>query len=167
MRRSGWCSLATAAALAACQPGAAPMTDAQRQAVAQEVQAQVDSFVAAFHQMNAQPYLDQLANNESYAENAAFYPTRDSLLRAAAQFPKTFTTLTVTLDGTPRITVLAPDAAVFSTSFHEEAQPATGAPLKLHGTWTGVYQRINGKWQIVQAHESFVPDVPDQPVPTK
>jgi hypothetical protein len=139
------------------------MTDAERQAVAQEVRAQADSFVAAIHQLNAQPYLDQLASNEFYGENGAFYPTRDSLLSAVGHFTSMFKGIEVTWEGDPRITVLGPDAAVFSVAFREVNQPTVGAAMKAHGVWTGVYQRVNGRWGIVQAHESYVPDQPDVP----
>lgn len=138
------------------------MSDAERQAVAQGVRAQAESFVAAFRQLNAQPFLDQLANNESYGENGVFYPTRDSLLSAVGHFPKMFTSIDVTWEGEPRITVLGPDAAVFSSSFREVAQPTTGAAMRLHGVWTGVYRRANGRWEIVQAHESYVTESPPQ-----
>jgi hypothetical protein len=134
------------------------MTDAGRQAVAQEVRAQAESFVAALRQLNGQPYADQLASNEFYGENGVPYPTRDSLLSATAHFPRLYKSLDIIWDGEPRITVLGPDAAVFSVAFHEVAQPTAGAVLKLHGLWTGVYQRVNGKWGIVQGHESYVPD---------
>jgi hypothetical protein len=136
------------------------MSDAQRQAMAQEVRAQADSFLAAFRQLNAQPYLDQLANNQSYAENGAFYPTRDSLLSVIRQFPAMYTAIEVAWDGEPRVTVLGTDAVVFSSGFRETLQPKTGAATKAHGIWTGVYQRVNGRWSIVQAHESYVPDEP-------
>jgi hypothetical protein len=135
------------------------MTDAERQAVAQDVRAQVDSFVAALRQLNGQPFVEQLASNEFYGENGTVpYPTRDSLLSATAHFPQMYTALDITWEGEPRITVLGPDAAVFSVAFREVAQSTTGAAVKVHGLWTGVYQRVNGKWGIVQAHESFVTD---------
>lgn len=162
MRRWGWLLLATAAAApTACQPGPRPMTDAEKQAVARDVRAQVDSFVAALHRLDGQPFVDQLASIEFYGENGTIpYPTRDSLLSATAHFPGAYTSLDITWEGEPIITVLGPDAAAFSVPFREAAQPRTGAALKVHGLWTGVYQRVNGKWGIVQAHESYVPDEP-------
>lgn len=159
MRKLGWLFLVVATA--SCQQARAPTADAQRQAVAQEVRGLGDSLVAHLRRLDAETYLAQLADNDGYAENGVFYPTRDSLLSAVGHFPKMFTSLDVGWDGVPRITVLGPDAAVFSGRFHEAAQPVTGPAMKLHGVWTGVYQRVSGRWSIVQAHESWVPDQPE------
>jgi hypothetical protein len=138
------------------------MSDAQRQALAQEVRGLADSLVVQLSRLEAQPYLAQLAGNDAYAENGVFYPTRDSLLSAVGHSTTMFTSLGLAWDGAPRITVLSPDAAVFSGTFHEAAQPASGGPaMNLHGIWTGVYQRVNGRWSIVQAHESWTPDQPE------
>jgi ketosteroid isomerase-like protein len=164
MRKSEWLFLVGAAAVGGCQRSPAPMSDAQRQAVAQDVRGLADSLVVQLSRLDAQPYLAQLASNEGYAENGAFYPTRDSLLSAVGHFTKMFTSLELAWDGEPRITVLSPDAAVLSGTFHEVAQPVSGSAMKVHGIWTGVYQRINGEWRIVQAHESWTPD---QPTPKK
>ncbi len=159
MRMLGWSfPVAAAAVLLGCRPGPAPMSEAERQAVAQDVRAQAESMLAGFRHLSAQTFLDQLANNEFYGENGVSYPTRDSLLSAVSHFPKMFTSIDVTWEGEPRITVLGPDAAVFSSRFREVAQPTTGAPVSPHGVWTGVYQRVNDRWGIVQAHESYVPE---------
>jgi ketosteroid isomerase-like protein len=159
----GWLVLA-AAGVAGCQPAPEAMSDAERQAVAQEVRAQVDSLTATLEQLNAQRYLDQLAINESYAENGVVYPTRDSLLSAVGHFTSMFKSIELAWEGDPRITVLGPDAAVFSGAYREVAQPTTGTAMRLHGVWTVVYQRTNGRWGIVQGHESWIPD---QPAPKK
>jgi len=160
MRRAGWMFLAAIAAMG-CQQAPAPMTDAQRQAVAQEVKSQADSIVATLSQLKTHPYLDQLAVNDAYVENGTYYPTRDSLLSTVGHLTTMFKSMDLQWDGAPHINVLGQDAAVFSAAFHEVAQPLTGEPMKLHGVWTAVYQRANGRWGIVQAHESWTADQPE------
>jgi uncharacterized protein (TIGR02246 family) len=141
----------------ACQPPAQTgMTDAQRAAVADTVRRQTDAFIAAFNHMDPNEFIAQMAINESFAESGRLYPSRDSVSGTVRTFVAGIRSLEVGWDQV-QVTVLAPDAAVVTGTFHENFVDKAGKTTKLHGAWSGVYQRRDGKWGIVQAHESYVP----------
>lgn len=138
--------------LAACQP---PMSDAQRAAVASDASAAMDTAMAALSRLDDGPYAAMLEGNQAYAENMVLYPTHDSLMAAVHAFPQMFRSMDLKWDGKPTITVLGPDAAVATGKFVQNVVDTSGAAFTINGIWTGVLQRSNGKWTIVQAHESY------------
>lgn len=158
MSRSSLFPLAALVILgAACQqPAQTGMTDAQRAAVADTVRRQTDAFIASFNRMDASVFIDQIATNEAFAETGALYPSRDSIIATVRGFVAGIRSLEVGWDQV-HVTVLAPDAAVITGTFHESFVDKAGKATKLHGAWTGVYQRRDGKWGIVQGHESYTP----------
>jgi len=62
--------------------------------------------------------------------------------------------------GSMRIDVLAPDAAVVTTTYSVPHLTPAGQPHVIAGAWTAVFQRKGGRWVIVQEHLSDVPHVP-------
>lgn len=130
------------------------MTDAQRAAVADTLRQETDAFIAAFNRMDPTVFVDQVANIESFAESGTLYPSRDSLTSQVRGFVAGIRGLDVGWEQV-HVTVLAADAGVVSGTFHENVVDKAGKTTKLHGAWTGVYQRRDGKWGIVQAHESY------------
>jgi hypothetical protein len=130
------------------------MTDAQRAAVADTVRQQTDAFIAAFNHMDASVFIEQTATIEAFAESGTLYPSADSLARQVRGFVAGIRSLDVGWDQL-HVTVLAPDAGVVTGTFHENVVDKAGKTTKFHGAWSGVYQRRDGKWRIVQAHESY------------
>ncbi|MDQ2665450.1 MAG: DUF4440 domain-containing protein [Gemmatimonadota bacterium] len=59
--------------------------------------------------------------------------------------------------GAMHVDVLAPDAAVLTTSYQVAHLTPRGEPHVIAGAWTAVFQRRDGKWVIVQEHLSDVP----------
>ena len=55
------------------------------------------------------------------------------------------------------VDVLAPDAAVVTTTYRVPHHTPRGAPHVIAGAWTAVFQRRAGKWVIVQEHLSDLP----------
>jgi ketosteroid isomerase-like protein len=63
--------------------------------------------------------------------------------------------------GAMHVDVLAPDAAVVTTTYRVPHLTPRGDPHVIAGAWTAVFQRRGGRWVIVQEHLSDVPsDVP-------
>jgi ketosteroid isomerase-like protein len=56
--------------------------------------------------------------------------------------------------GPMRIDVLAPDAAVVTTTYTIPHLTPAGQPHVIAGAWTAVFQRKGGRWVIVQEHLS-------------
>ena len=59
--------------------------------------------------------------------------------------------------GPMHVDVLAPDAAVLTTSYLVPHLTPDGRPHVLGGAWTAVFARRDGRWVIVQEHLSDLP----------
>ena len=59
--------------------------------------------------------------------------------------------------GEMHVDVLAPDAAVVTTTYKVSHLTPRGEPHVIAGAWTAVFQRRGGKWVIVQEHLSDKP----------
>ena len=59
--------------------------------------------------------------------------------------------------GTPHIDVLAPDAAVVTTTYRVPHITPRGEAHVIAGAWTAVFQRREGHWVIIQEHLSDAP----------
>jgi ketosteroid isomerase-like protein len=59
--------------------------------------------------------------------------------------------------GPMHIDVLAPDAAVVTTTYSIPHLTPAGQPHVIAGAWTAVFQRKGGRWVIVQEHLSDTP----------
>jgi ketosteroid isomerase-like protein len=62
--------------------------------------------------------------------------------------------------GPMHVDVLAPDAAVVTTTYRVPHLTPRGMPHVIAGAWTAVFQRRGGRWMIVQEHLSDVPESP-------
>ena len=60
--------------------------------------------------------------------------------------------------GPMHVDVLAPDAAVVTTTYRVPHHTPAGEPHVIAGAWTAVFQRRAGKWVIVQEHLSDLPN---------
>jgi ketosteroid isomerase-like protein len=56
------------------------------------------------------------------------------------------------------VDVLAPDAAVVTTTYRVPHRTPRGDPHVIAGAWTAVFQRRGGKWVIIQEHLSDLPE---------
>lgn len=68
--------------------------------------------------------------------------------------------------GTMHVDVLAPDAAVVTTTYRVPHRTPAGQPHVIAGAWTAVFQRRAGRWVIVQEHLSDLPQPMPQAMPT-
>ena len=59
--------------------------------------------------------------------------------------------------GAMHVDVLAPDAAVITSTYSVPHLTPSGQPHVIAGAWTAVFQRKAGRWVIVQEHLSDVP----------
>ena len=59
--------------------------------------------------------------------------------------------------GQMHVDVLAPDAAVVTTTYSVPHRTPRGEPHVIAGAWTAVFQRRAGRWVIVQEHLSDLP----------
>ena len=138
----------------ACQPP--EMTDAQRTEIAREIMDAANDFVAGLATLDGDgfiaPFTD--AGDLVYVDGGRIYPDRDALKNAAAGFMSRQERIGGTWDPA-HVVVLGPDGAAFTGVFHADVVDTAGVAQWTNGKiWTFVYQRRDGEWKIVQAHES-------------
>jgi ketosteroid isomerase-like protein len=67
--------------------------------------------------------------------------------------------------GAMHVDVLAPDAAVVTTTYRVPHLTPRGEPHVIAGAWTAVFQRRDGRWVVVQEHLSDLPASVSMPMP--
>jgi hypothetical protein len=148
-------------ALAACAPAPAPQAElgsAQKAAIADTVTMLASQLFEAENKRDADVFISQATDDPDfrYVSSGNLFPSKDSLSRAAHARVKSLKSLTYTLK-TSGVTVLAPDAAVFTGAYDETAVDSVGKSLTFRDGWTAVYARRNGQWKIVHGHFSRAP----------
>lgn len=141
------------------QPGAPALTDAQRAAIADTVRQHAAALYEDENRRSAEVFVAQMADGPdlfTYASTGRVFWAKDSLAKAARTRVASLRALTYTLRDA-RVLVLGPDAAVLTGSYGEAATDSTGKELAFNDAWTAVYQRRDGKWQIVHGHFSRSP----------
>ncbi|MBI4421547.1 MAG: nuclear transport factor 2 family protein [Gemmatimonadetes bacterium] len=153
----GLLAFAALAAVSACQPQAAPLTDAQKSAIADSARAVGQAIVAGFTKLDlAAAFKDYAADPDvRYMENGALYPSYDAFKKANEEFVGMLESVQTTIDAWDAI-VLGTDAVVLTAPWHGTIK-AKGRPAYVAtGVWSGVVQRRGGRWQVVHTHESIV-----------
>lgn len=146
-------------ATVSCAPSApAALSDAQRAAIADTVKQQAARLYEAENRRDADVFIAEATDDPDfrYVANGNLFPSKDSLSKSAHARVKSLKSLTYTLKDAG-VTVLSPDAAVFTGSYDETAVDSTGKTLTFRDGWTAVYARRNGQWKIVHGHFSRAP----------
>ena len=144
----------------ACQPQESSepqeFTEAQRAQVEQEVMDAANAFVAGLSSLDGDEFIASFtdAGDLVYVDAGRIYPDRDALRNAAAGFMSRQERIGGMWDPA-HVVVLGPDGAAFTGVFHADVVDTAGVAQWTTGKiWTFVYERRDGAWTIVQAHES-------------
>ena len=166
MKLSGWMMGAAAIVFAAaCNKAPAPLTDAQRVALADSVSQVVTQTFAGFAtDASADRILEAYVKGDelAHAEYGMVYPTYDSLVKVVRAIWRPGATLKGTLDQ-KRVTVLDRDVVVFTALINGMARDSAGKETPFHEAWTAVYHRTSDGWKIAADHESTAPPAPPAP----
>jgi ketosteroid isomerase-like protein len=167
MKLSGWMMGAAAIALAAaCNKAPAPLTDAERTALADSVGQIATQWMATFvTQPTVEKYLSHYVhgNDLVHAEYGMIYPTYDSLVAGARAFFKTVSSMNFTLDQ-KRFTVLDRDVVVMTAMVKGTMKDSAGKESPpSQEAWTAVWHRTSDGWKIAADHESMAPPAPLAP----
>lgn len=117
---------------------------------------QVDT---AFTQLEPGPYLRYYSEDAHFYYRGAHLPKKKFetvVRREMAAFERYSTEI---LD--PRVEVLGPNGGVVSFRYRGQVADTTGDTRSVSAAVTLVFERRNGQWKVVQAHESFVPSQGD------
>ena len=140
------------------------VTERQRTAIADTVKQLAKALFDAENQRNADVFIGQATDDPDfhYIASGNLFPSKDSLSKAAHSRVKSLKALTYTLkDG--YVTVLSPDAAVFTGSYDEVAVDSAGKSTQFRDGWSAVYARRHGQWKMVAGHFSRAPAAPPSP----
>ena len=127
-------------------------------ALADSVKVMATDLLATWSRLDPDAYL------ALFSEDVGFYERGKRLTRAdlEAAVRRGTTRLReigweAKITGGPYVEVLGPDAAVATFLYQARIGGNTRDARDLAAAWTLVYERRNGEWRVVQAHESFVP----------
>ncbi len=131
------------------------LTPAVRRAVADTIRQQADRVIAALASRKIERLMELFTTESDlvYVDNGRIYPSREALANAAGGFFKQIGKAGGTWESA-HILPLSPSSGAFTGIFRPQMVDTAGKPLWVDGKiWTFVYQRREGKWVIVQAHE--------------
>ena len=154
------------ATLVSCVRAGGGVTPAERVAIAQEIERQVrDAYDLS--KPNVDERMLRLYGDSGRIVSATggqIHTSRDSLAAGIHYFwrnigmnmrqPKWIWDTTV-------VDVLAPDAAVFTGTYHVPHLTPRNQPHVIGGAMTMVFQKRGGRWVVVQEHLSDLPRIPD------
>jgi ketosteroid isomerase-like protein len=155
------------AALASCAPASgATLTDAQRAAIADTLQTTIRAAYdlskpgdAVARLMSLYPASGPVVS----ASGGRVSTSRDTLAAGIRAFWENVGRNMRGPDwqwGAMHVDVLAPDAAVVTTTYRVPHHTPMGEAHVIAGAWTAVFQRRGGRWVIVQEHLSDVAPAP-------
>jgi len=168
-----WMVGAAAMVLAAgCNKGPAPLTDAERAALADSVsQVATDLFAgmaAPATAASVDKMLSYYVKGDAlvHAEYGMIYPTYDSLVKVIRAMFRPGATVNMTLDQ-KRLTVLDRDVVVLTALLNATMKDSAGKATPVHEAWMAVFHRTPDGWKIAADHESVAPPAPPTPAKPK
>jgi ketosteroid isomerase-like protein len=172
MKVGGWLAGVAAILLAAaCSKAPAPMTDAEKTALADSVGAVTNDLMASVAAPATAASVDKMmshyvrGNDLVHAEYGTIYPTYDSLLKAVRTMMRPGSSYKMTLDQ-KKLTVLDRDVVVLTAMVNGVFKDSAGKEMPIHEAWMAVYHRTPDGWKIAADHESTAPPAP-APAPAK
>ena len=140
-----------------CQSQPAGLTQAQKDAAAESAKTIVDTIFQKSNQLDFTGALALYSGDPDarFIENGVLASSLDALKKEYAELAPTLELLENKVDS-ETVLVLAEDAAAVTVpvSFRIKAK---GRPEYAgQYVWSGIVQRRNGTWQLVQSHESWV-----------
>jgi ketosteroid isomerase-like protein len=158
MTRARWAGLAAVGALFAigCQTQAPTLSDAQKASIADSVKTVVQRIIANSNKLDFPAvFQDYSADPDArFTENGALYASLDAMKKAYADLVPTMEIIDNTVDAW-NVTVLAEDAAAVTLPIHLRIKAKGRPEYKGQYVWSGIVQRRNGAWKLIQSHESW------------
>lgn len=159
----GWKSVATAAALAVItaslgcageQQTQAEPTPQEEQALADTIESHAQNLLATWGQLEPEPYLQLYSDDvqfyfQGWNDRAQFEKVVRKTMAGYQEYPAEVTDM--------RVEVLGRDAAVATLTYRAQPVDTAGASDEFEAAFTLVYERRDGRWKVVRAHESLIP----------
>ncbi len=143
------------AALGCAPADSGQMTAEREQALADTLRSRAEQVDAAWEQLEPGPYLGHYSDDAHFYYNGSHLPRKkfEAVVRKEMAAYEKFSTETME----PQVEVLGPDAGVVSFRYKGQAVDTAGTSQSLTAAFSLVFERRDGDWKVVQAHESFPP----------
>lgn len=137
-----------------CQPAPQPLTEHQKEAIADTVTQLADDLAAAISSRDASRIANLFADDPyaKYISDGTVIP-RDKLEKTLGEFYSGLERLDFTWNR-KEVMVLSPDVATMTTWVVYTATPKGGQPTATRAVFTHVYARQDGNWRVVSSHKS-------------
>lgn len=148
--------LVVATIASGCAPADSGQMTAEREAaLADTLRALTHQVDSAFRALEPEPYLALYSEDTHFYYDGSHLPRKkfEAVVRKEMGAFEEFSTTMME----PQVEVLGPDAGVVSFRYRGEAVDTAGNSQKLTAAITAVFERRDGEWKVVQAHESFPP----------
>jgi ketosteroid isomerase-like protein len=144
------------ALVVACQPPAGQQSDRRKGDVADSAKAVAQRVIDNSNRMDWAAVFRNYSNDPDakYVENGVVYPSLQALEKAYAEFGPTLELVTNSVDAWD-VVVLGPEAASVMLPIHLRIKAKGRPEAQGQLVWSAVIQRRNGRWQVVQSHESW------------
>lgn len=162
MRSGAWRLGAAIVLAAACNKAPAPMTDADRKALADSIdQMATQMFASLAKDAAVEKVLSYFVEGNELisGSDGMLFPTRDSLAKVAARVYRPGTKVDLKLDQ-KHLTVLDRDAVVMAAILNGAFKDSAGNEGPVHEAWLAVYHRTAEGWKIVADLSSSAPPAP-------
>lgn len=166
-RTSGWplaavvVALSTVAFGCAGQEGQTPgeLTPEEEKAVADTVQSLTEELAARVEALEPEPYLQLFSDDiqffyRGWSEGAQYEKEIRKATAGLREYPMEITDT--------KIEVLGRNGAVASLIYRSQPVDTAGQSSEVEMAWTLVFERRDGEWKVVQAHESLIPQEDSQ-----
>ncbi len=94
-------------------------------------------------------------NHAGFITNGTYFASFDSLMTVYKQNSGRVINQVFTVQK-KKITVLSPDIALLTAGGVAKVNGSSGSITNVKFLWSFVYERIDGKWQVIQSHQSSV-----------
>ena len=140
-----------------CQTQPGGLTPAQKAAVADAAKTVVQTI---FQKSNQLDFAGALAlysadSDARYMENGVLFPSLEAVRKEYAELGPTLELVENKIDSED-VLVLADDAAAVTVPVHLRIKAKGRSQYEAQYVWSGIVQRRNGTWQLVQSHESWL-----------
>lgn len=149
-------ALSTVALGCAGQEGqtAGELTPQEEQALADTIESQARNLLATWSELEPEPYI------RLFSEDLQFYfqgwIDREEFEKLVPEIMDGLSEYSIEVRD-PKIEVLGRNAGVASLIYRAQPVDTAGKSHEFEAVFTLVYQRRDGRWKVVQVHESLVP----------
>lgn len=149
-------TLAVSAAAVGCAGPERPadeLTAQQEQAVADTIESLTENLASTWGELDPDAYLQLFSDDvqfyfQGWNDREQFEESVRQIMPAYREYPMEITD--------QRIEVLGRDAAVATLTYRAEPVDTAGRSREGKAAFTLVYERRDGSWKVVQAHESLI-----------